>query len=77
MNNNDNNITIVIIVINQRATFNKFYLYLFTTVAHRYHDNLFFSHDRSFVCFFMIFPGHRRKAIQAKFVNIGPLIMII
>ena len=25
----------------------------------------------------MIFPGHLRKAIQAKFVNIGPLIMII
>ena len=25
----------------------------------------------------MIFPGHRRKAIEAKFVNIGPLIIII
>ena len=25
----------------------------------------------------MIFPGHRRKAIQTKFVNIGPFIMII
>ena len=25
----------------------------------------------------MIFPGHRSKEIQAKFVNIGPLIMII
>ena len=37
----------------------------------------FFSHDRSFACFFMIFPGHLRKAILAKFVNIGPLIMII
>ena len=25
----------------------------------------------------MIFPDHRRKAIQTKFVNIGPFIMII
>ena len=41
-------------------------------MAHRYHDNGFFPHDRSFACFFMIFPGHRRKAIEAKFVNIGP-----
>ena len=37
----------------------------------------FSSHDRSFACFFTIFAGHRRKAIQAKLVDIGPLIMII
>ena len=38
---------------------------------------IFFPHDRSFACFFMIFPGHRSKEIQEKFVNFGPLIIII
>ena len=35
-------IIIIIKVITKRANFNRFYLYLFTTMAHRYHDNFSF-----------------------------------